>query len=382
MTRQVLWVGFLLRVLVAVWNGFFGPSFGADGDAAGFHDVAATFSQDFDLTAFHLGLMYAYALGGVYFLTTDSLFVGSVLSCIAWFASACILTRMMRLLSFSRQQQVRAMLVYALVPSSILWTGVTLREPYELLFVNLALYSSLRIYLNQSSKHWLLLTCAVVLGGILHGGLFGFGLFILVATSAWVLVRRRSLAVAKLIVVIPFIGLVLVYGYSLFTATYSYAVADGLSGAIQSHQQGALNIEARTHYKTSVSIDGATDLMLFIPVSFLQYLFEPMPWRVASPADLVVLFENLLRAWLIWRALNALRRIRSPERKPLLLIFSSYIVLETIWSVGTINWGTAARHHIPGMGLLVIAAFAQMRRRRREREHRAVDGLVAAPAGA
>ena len=33
-------IGFFLRFLVAVWNGFFGPSFGAEGDALMFHDVA------------------------------------------------------------------------------------------------------------------------------------------------------------------------------------------------------------------------------------------------------------------------------------------------------------------------------------------------------
>lgn len=32
--------------------------------------------------------------------------------------------------------------------------------------------------------------------------------------------------------------------------------------------------------------------------------------------------------------------------------------LEMIWSIGTINWGTAIRHHLPVWGLLLLAAYA------------------------
>ena len=42
------------------------------------------------------------------------------------------------------------MLVYALLPSSIIVTSVTLREPYQLLLVNLAILAALKIYWNKS----------------------------------------------------------------------------------------------------------------------------------------------------------------------------------------------------------------------------------------
>jgi hypothetical protein len=41
-----------------------------------------------------------------------------------------------------------------------------------------------------------------------------------------------------------------------------------------------------------------------------------------------------------------------------LFVFLSYLVIETIWSLGTVNWGTAIRHHLPSIGLLVVVAFA------------------------
>ncbi|GIT65472.1 MAG: hypothetical protein Ct9H300mP23_10990 [Nitrospinota bacterium] len=37
------------------------------------------------------------------------------------------------------------------------YTGITLREPFQLLFINLALYAALKIYFLRSKGHWLVL---------------------------------------------------------------------------------------------------------------------------------------------------------------------------------------------------------------------------------
>ena len=39
-------------------------------------------------------------------------------------------------------------------------------------------------------------------------------------------------------------------------------------------------------------------------------------------------------------------------------IFLAYLFIETMWSVGTVNWGTASRHHVVTYGLLAILAFS------------------------
>ena len=37
----------------------------------------------------------------------------------------------------------------------------------------------------------------------------------------------------------------------------------------------------------------------------------------------------------------------------------SYLALESIWSLGTINWGSSIRHHLPSYGILLIMSFYQ-----------------------
>lgn len=359
--RTAIWIGLFLRLLVAIWNGFFGPSFGAEVDAEGFHLVASEYAQNPTLDKFIVGWIYAYVLGLVYFLTTDSLFLGSLLSCLAWLASAALLVKIMRLLSIDKSQQAKAMLIYALLPSSILYTSVTLREVYQLLFVNLAAYSTFKIYLNKSSKYWLVLFCAVTGMGVLHGALLAFGLFSVVATLVLLnLSGLKESSLVKLAFAVPLVALIVFYGLTLFT-NVSYKLDDGLGVAIEMYQQGSLSVDARAHYKDSIEISGLAGLLAFIPIAIFQYLFEPMPWRISSAIDIGLMFENILRAWLIWKAWTGLRNMPVPRRRPLLFVFLSYLTLETIWSLGTVNWGTAVRHHIPSMGLLLIAAFAYAR---------------------
>lgn len=356
--RTAISIGFVLRLFVAVWNGFFGPSFGAEADAEGFHHLASGYAQNPTLDKFNIGLIYTYVLGLVYYLTTDSLFLGSLLSCLAWLGSASLLVKIMRLLSVDKPNQSKAMLIYALLPSSIFYTSVTLREPYQLLFVNLALYSVLQIYLNKSATHWLVLFCAMIGMGVLHGALLAYGLFTLVAALGLVTLRgRKSFSLIKLSFAVPLVALIVFYGLSLFTSV-SYKLDEGLAVAVVTYQQGSLGIDARTNYKDSVEISGLASLLLFIPVSLFQYLFEPMPWRISAAIDVVSLLENSLRAWLIWKALVGLGNMPVQGRRPVLFVILSYIVIEAIWSLGTINWGTATRHHLPSIGLLVVAAFA------------------------
>jgi hypothetical protein len=236
--------------------------------------------------------------------------------------------------------------------------------------VNVAIYAALKIHLRKSSRHWIWLVVAVGVGGILHGALLGFGMFLIVATALWILMRQRPMRrMLTMIVLIPFVAVVLLYLMNLFHDVFynAYGLDKGLGAAVEFYQRAGLSTEARTAYKDSVAIDGTRGLLTFIPVSLFQYLFEPMPGRISQPVDWLLAMENVVRGWLIWRSLVAVARLRGAQRRPALLVFASYLVLETIWGIGTINWGTAARHHISSGGLLSLSGFARARRRVKRR---------------
>ena len=358
---------------MAAWNGFIGPSIGAGGDASYFHLVAVGHSYNLDIgsmdsNAYTYPLkvcwMYPYVLGVFYAITTPSLFLGSCLSVVAWAASAFILIRILQLLSFGNSNQYKVMLIYALFPSSIIHTSVTLREPYQLLFVNLAIYAALKIYLNKSLAYWPVLLCAVISMGILHGALIVFGALLACATLLMLPLRYRKsgkhFSVKKFVFVVPLVVYVVIYGISCYESySYgSYSVEGGLYAKIESFQQVLVSLEARSNYKSSVAVHSGADLLFFVPVGLFKYFFEPMPWRISNLFDVAVLLENILRAWLLWKAWIWLCSASVQGKRPVLCILISYLLLEVMWSLGTVNWGNAVRHHIPSLGLLLIVSFA------------------------
>jgi hypothetical protein len=356
--RLFILFGFLLRLVVAIWNGFFGPSFGAELDAATFHLKAVDYAANPSLDEFRIGWIYSNILGLFYYVMIDSLFFGSLLSCIAWLVSALILASCLHILSIERSVQTKIMLAYALLPSSVMLTAITLREPYQLLFVNLAIFAVLQIYLHKAVRHWLTLIFAIAGAGSLHGGLLAFGILFFAGTLLLVSMRgKKGLSWDKFGLMGAVAVVVLWYGFSSF-GDISYNLDDGLASAIEVFQQGALAIDARTNYKSEVAISGLGDLLLFSPLSLFQYLFEPFPWHISTASDVVAALENILRGWLILKAWKALRIAPVPQRRILLFISFSYLAMETIWSLGTINWGSAVRHHIPALGLLLLAAYA------------------------
>jgi len=363
MAQRIILIGFLLRLMVAFWNGFFGPSFGAEGDAFDQHLLALDFMQGIWPRIMRVNYLYSYVLGAFYSVTVTSLFIGSALSCLAWLGSAYATLASLRLLDVTKRSQAIAMLIFALLPSSVLWTSVTMREPYQLLFVSLAMLSALEIGIAHRHRYWFLMVLSLVGGGILHGGLFGWGVVLIVSTIAWLMTQRKGwITPARLLLAGAAAIVVIVLGYRVFTTIYAFPVDRGLGFAVESYQRGGLSIGVRTDYRTSVAIADNLDLLLFIPVALGQYLFEPMPWRVTALADLEPLVENLLRAGLMLQAMVALWVLPRPAQTPALVVFGSYLVLETAWALGTFNWGTATRHHIPGFGLLLLVAFAYPRR--------------------
>ena len=114
---------------------------------------------------------------------------------------------------------------------------------------------------------------------------------------------------------------------------------------------------ARANYIFQPEINNFLDLVQFYPKSLLQYLFEPMPWRVSKYLDVVLLCENIIRGFLILMAFNILIFQKGWKRSSWLFVFLTYFFIESLWAMGTVNWGTAARNHIPSIGLLLIIAF-------------------------
>jgi hypothetical protein len=348
--------GLVAHLAIALWNGLAGPSFGAEVDARTFHRYATQVAQHIQPPEAHLApFSYAHALGLVYRVTGESLLIGSLLSCAAWLASALLLRAVMDLLEADQLAQVAGLLVFGLVPSSVLWNSVTLREPYQLLSVNLSLFAALRIVIAHDRRYWLVFPGVIILGTYLHAVIAVFAVFIAASTLFMELWRPlRPAGRVALVVAVP--AAIVVAAIALFTML-RYDLTSGPWAALERFLASGM-YPARSNYRDTSTVGGMVGLLLFIPKSFFQYLFEPMPWNVNAPIDAGYVVENLLRALLIGGMLMSIVRLKGAPRTHVVLIALSYFCIETLWSLGTLNWGTSARHHLPAGGVLIAGATA------------------------
>lgn len=302
--------------------------------------------------------LYAISLSTLYFVSTDLYFIGCLYSIFVWLLSAYVVKKILELLNADDQTKYLVFLFYAFLPSSILNTSAPMREAFELLFINLIIYSALRVYLNKSSLHWIYLVISCFLLGQFHRGLYAFGtVVVLMVIMSNFLRNRRSFPLIAYIFVVPFITFLSVYLYGIFSDQV-YDLDKGLYSTIQGYQEGTLLAIGRANYESFITdVEGPLGLVMFIPVNLFQYLFEPMPWKISSIVDIVLTLENLLRGLLIFFTLLGLIKTDVISRRPLLFIFLAYLILETFWSFGTTNWGTASRHHVPGTALILIPGF-------------------------
>ena len=359
-TNLLILVGFIIRLINAIYNAFVTTSFGADADATGFHETASELSKKLIFPDFAVGeVAYTNSLGLLYRITGPSLFIGGLFSCFAWFISALVLLKLLKKLDSGKKNQLSALLFYCFLPSSIFYTSISLREPFQLLFIITSIYFTVNIFLNKSLLNWIYLFLSLLLLGTLHGSLSFISLFYFIILITFLFINSKR----KFLFFIFCIPLLLFIVYFLFgfvkNLVYSTQFENGLTNAVELYQTGGLTANARAQYRNEISLSSNFDLLFSIPYFIIQYLFEPFPWHVTSVLDIILLYENILRLYLILSFLKSYKQANIKFKNIILFIFFIYLINEITWSLGTINWGTASRHHIPTFGLLLILGYSK-----------------------
>ena len=141
---NIIILALVLRIIYAFLNAFYGPFLSADADAIKFHETALAVSQDINNFDFRTGWIYASVLGLIYKISFDSIFFGSLISVLGWFVSAVLVLKTVKMLKIESTSKKVILLLFSFWPSAIIFTSVTLRESFQLLFFTLAIFSFLK----------------------------------------------------------------------------------------------------------------------------------------------------------------------------------------------------------------------------------------------
>lgn len=244
-----------------------------------------------------------------------------------------------------------SLVILNLLPSILMNTVTVLREPYQMFFLMLCLYSMYKYISKEKIFSLFTFILSTVLLGISHNGLVMVIPFIILIASITFLweknltVKSFSLTFFSIFIILALIVL-MKFGVLTSQATDSILSGDGLEYA---EGYRLSSPDARASYTGFLDTSNVITTLMSSITLFMKYMIFPMPWMISSVIDLVAITENLIRLCMITYIVK--NRIRS---KIFVSLFILYLLLEMIWSIGTSNWGTASRHHIVSMPILLI----------------------------
>lgn len=353
-----IWITLALHHAVSIVSVFSTPLF-RDPDAKAFHSAASfialrggyNFAPGADFYRSTLGLVYAAA--------GPSLFLGQATSCLAYALSCIMLCKLMDLLKIERHQ-ISVIVVFGLLPALILIGTSTMRESWQILFFLSSVYFLIRFRLKAEPWSLFLGVAGALAMGFMHNGLLVYALGMLPIVLFSRIGARSSLSLARLVglaltgLLLAGLGAAVVFNKLPRSASLEAVTkGDALEYTAEYRERGAKG--ARAEYGITLDTGSPIAFAKSAGLLFVYYMLAPFPWQISTGLDVAGAADSWFRALLILFALRAWRG--SPPG-----VFSSvqgvllglYFAMSFLWALGTINYGTGARHHIVAVWIPVL----------------------------
>jgi hypothetical protein len=351
---HAIWFCIVLHHAVAFLNVYVGSVIGAEQDARSFHFLGEAASSELERGFWGTPrVAYTNSLGFFYHAFGASFLLGGELSVLAFTLSCVVLVKLVDLLDLGRFR-VGIVLFYGLLPSAVIFRSVTLRESWQALFFLLSVYWAVRLWKRPGILIFSFMLMSAFCMATLHGGLKVYAIFLILTSIYWGIVGRKKGVRLAWHVRFLFAGLLIACVIMLSQKIGWYmSVRQGLEG-VESFRQNAATIHGRTTYGIMLDTSSVLGLVKTIPMIFVQYMFAPFPWQVGNVKDIYALLESMLRIMFLIFAVSSWRRSSGEVRSYYGFLLIIYLGMEFMWALGTINWGTATRHHVLGYSVIVL----------------------------
>lgn len=361
----VLLAGLLVRLLTLLAVLYLGPyNVLAGSDSLSFYEDALYVAQSADYFPFEIGWKpYVNAIGFLMFQFGESISFMFLLSVAAWLCSAVLIDKSLASLQVKNSSRTIAAITMAFFPSILLTTSIPMREAFQLLGISIASYSVVKIIDEKNFSYLFAMISGILLSSILHVSLLASSSIFVILLFLGYNLAYGKLSISQLTASVAAIFAIAVLIIGFVQPIYQ-GDAESVFGIVESFRDNSSSLDARAQY-TVQNDSGVAGVggIIGLSLGFIQYMIEPLPWRISALGDIVVMFENILRLALIAIAIKRLRTASYRQFALSLTLLMMFFAVEFIWSMGTINWGTAARHHVPSFPLLLIACFALSRER-------------------
>jgi hypothetical protein len=355
--------------VIALTNTYLFVIHGADVDAVSFQRLAVEWAANGKLSVTVGAEFYQQLLGIFYRIFNSSHLFGEELSIIAFLFSCLVLIKLINLINL-KKYQVGLLLIFGLLPTTLVLCSVTLRESYQILFFMLAVYWGLRFHLEPIKGAMIFCVSSALIMGLFHKALILYMLFLLPVLflwfpkqvssspdSRWRFPRKRFIIVSAMLILIIgilIIGVLLeIQGLEVLASIFS---GKGLKSAVDYRTRLMFEMapDARANYGIMLDTSSLGSLIKTTSLAYIYYLFAPFPWQVTNWFDVYAFVESLLRFVLIAFSIISLYRAEGMKRCIWGLLLVIYFSMTFLWAMGTVNYGTSIRHHLLANWIIVL----------------------------
>ena len=362
---QLIIFALFFRLLIILISDYNQNVFFIGDDAWGMHIAGLDVSTWDKIDFFDQNkIPYISFIAVIYKYIYPSYLLSALCSLIVWLLSLYVLIKILNLLKINKNIIFAALIIYCFLPTSIIYTSSTIREPYQLLVTNLFLLCLVNIYLsNNYFKILYNFSTIIFLSFIFYmlhriGPIFGI---INLLIALFIIFSKFKFKKVYFLNIFLFVSLLIFFTInfiSYFTYNFSFEqFQKGYIKAIQIYQNGLFlsSPNSRATYFQLHNFENYFDIIKFILIAFLKYNLEPIlsPQKI-NTKDIVLIFENLVRSSIYIVIFVFSFNINNLKNNIYVAILLVLLFTEMVWSLGTNNWGTASRHHIPSAGIILI----------------------------
>lgn len=363
----LIFLSFVMAILVAFSNAYVVNLKGAEVDAERFLKHAMEWAQFGSLELVIDAEFFIQFLGVLVYLGgSDELFLTAI-GILFYYCSIWFLLRQYgsfgcwRILAFL----VACYLVF-FSPSLILRMGALLREPYVIFALIMMTYHAVKFIERKSFGRFILVLLFGLIGALFHKAFLAFlPIFLIVLASflvnrnprSWLLIGGVFVSFGVLAILL-FPTLATLRGGDALSVIMSgdFSTADRIVDSKSSR-------EFRTTYDYGKDFSSLGGVLLTVIQANIYYYLAPFPSKVTAVVDIFAVVENWLRIFVItylaWR-------LKVQPNRAAMFVLVCYFLFNSIWAVGTSNYGTATRHHITTAPLLLYGFILVSGTRRRQ----------------
>ena len=381
--RLVLLVTVTLHHVISLTNAYGFTVLSADGDAGTFHRAAvrsaSSSSSLLDWSGQMGSMFYLWALSKLYLLFGPHWLVGQGMGILAFLGFSVLMYRISLLIGLDEGQAAGATLLTGASPAMVMFTSVTLREPYKCFFVALVVYAALRYFEKTSNlQYFFLLILSSLALMMLHSG-YGPLLPVLLVLP-FLFLAPLSFGKRSSGVRIPLLVGALVASLLWMRSPLGIDnpwVDTLTSGEILAEAEvarmNAVRNEGRSSYGVALDTDSFGGLLATTPVIFAAYLAAPLPWQIRAPIHVFGALDAYIGLIFLAGSLLQYHKTSDPKtRGRIRYLLSVFFAISLVYALGTASHGTAIRHRLQTTWILVIIGYPQVASwlgRLRQRSH-------------